>query len=407
MADIAIHTLSNGIRLVHAMTASPVAHCAVMIDAGSRDERPGKSGIAHLTEHLLFKGTEKRKAFHILSRLEDVGGELNAYTTKEETCLHASFLKTYYERTLELFGDILFHSTFLPRALKTEKEVIFEEIKSYKDSPSEQIFDDFDARIFSGHPLGNNILGTKGTLKKLTEKDIRGFMEEFYQPEKIVLASVGDISFPKLVRIAEKYFGEFPGSRHVGQRAPFTGCQPFRKVQPGRTHQAHCLLGNLAYSMNDPRRFGLFLLTNLLAGPGMNSRLNMALREKNGLVYTVEASFQPYADTGVFSVYFGADKMNVEKSLQIIHKELRHLCEKKLGSMQLHKARQQLSGQLAIAADSGEHRMLSMAKSLLGYGKVVSFEETYQHIHAVTATELVDIARETFSPETLSCLIYK
>lgn len=402
-----IHSLSNGIRLIHAETSSPVAHCAVMIDAGSRDEAPEESGVAHLIEHLLFKGTHKRKAFHILSRLEDVGGEINAYTTKEETCIHASFLKEYYERTLELFGDLLFHSTFLPKSILTEKEVILEEINSYKDTPSEQIFDDFDEMIFAGHPLGKNILGDKKNLKKLGEEDIRRFIARHYQPHKIVIASVGNIAFPRLIKYAEKYFSEIRQPAELFPRREFSGYMPREKTQAKNTHQSHCIVGNVAYPLNDPRRFGLFLLTNLLGGPGMNTRLNMALRERNGLVYTVEASYQPYADTGIFTIYFGSDKNQVEKSLILIHKELDQLCNQGLGTSQLKKAKQQLIGQLAIAADSGEHRMLSMAKSLLTYDEVVPSAEVYQKIEAVTAPELIEISREIFSKEALSRLLFK
>ena len=226
-----IHTLRNGMRIVHAETNSPVAHCAVMVEAGSRDEAPGESGVAHLIEHLLFKGTQKRKAFHILSRLEDVGGEINAYTTKEETCVHASFLKEYYERTLELFGDILFHSTFLPKALLNEKEVILEEINSYRDTPSEQIFDDFDEMVFTGHPLGKNILGDKKTLKKLKKEDIERFISQHYHPSRIVIASVGAIAFSRLIKLSEKYFQDIENPQETISRIPFSGYHPQSKIQ--------------------------------------------------------------------------------------------------------------------------------------------------------------------------------
>lgn len=399
-------TLPNGIRLIHQETQSPVAHCAFYINIGSRDETDSEAGMAHFIEHLLFKGTHKRKAFHILSRMEDVGGEINAFTTKEETCIHCSFLKAHCERAIELLSDLMFQSTFSEKALQSEREVILEEINSYKDTPSERIFDDFEDLVFSGHPLGRNILGTRKSLLRLQRKDILRFMEAHYTTNRMVIATAGALPFSRICHWAAKYLGHFPSTTGTSQRLPFSAGSAVQQVISKKTHQTHTILGNTAYSLNNPQRSGLFLLTNLLGGNGMTARLNMILREKRGLAYNVEASYTPFVDTGIFTIYFGTDRSTLDKSLTLTQKELTALCEKPLGTLQLHKAKMQLIGQMAIASESDEARMMSYGKSFLLYDRVEPLEEVFKKIELVSATELREIANEIISPARLFMLTY-
>jgi predicted Zn-dependent peptidase len=401
------HVLPNGIKLIHVQSASAVAHCGFFINTGSRDEVGHEQGVAHFIEHLFFKGTKKRKAFHVLSRLEDVGGDLNAYTTKEDTCVHASFLKEHYDRTLELFSDIVFHSTFSEKAIESEKDVIIDEINSYKDSPSEQIYDDYEEHFYGKHPMGRNILGTTKTLKKLNRDDVLAFIDRKYNTDEMVLASVGNIPFARLKHYFEKYFGNIPANTRNGERLKFTGYQPFSHTQRKNTFQVHAVLGNLGYDMKDPRRTGLHLLSNIIGGPGMVSRLNLALRERKGYTYNIESSFTPCTDSGIFTVYFSSDKDNLEKCFDIIDKEFDLLRNKPLGTQQLKKAKQQIIGQLAISFESYENQMLSIGKSYLVYDKVDSLEEIFSKFEDVNASELMDIANEVLAPAQISTLIYK
>lgn len=401
------HVLPNGIKLIHIQTVSPVAHCGFFINTGTRDENNNEHGIAHFIEHLFFKGTTHRKAFHVLSRLEDVGGELNAYTTKEDTCVHASFLKEYYSRTLELFSDIIFNSTFPEKAIISERDVIIDEINSYKDSPSESIFDEFDEYFYSGHPLSQNILGKLKYLKKIGRDDIFNFISRTYNTDQMVLASVGDITFSRIVSLFERYFKDIPLNPRTLNRQPFTTYTPFDVAKHRSTFQIHSILGCPGFDMKDPRRMGLHLLSNILAGPGMISRLNLALRERNGYSYNIESSFTPYADTGLFNIYFSTEKNSFGKCLDIIHKEIGILCNKPLGSIQLLKAKKQLVGQIAISYESNENQMLSIGKSYLAYDHVDTIEEIYSKIEAITAMELTDIANEILNIDRFSILTYK
>ena len=400
------HTLDNGIRLIHHQTSSQVAYCGIIIHAGSRDESKEEHGLAHFIEHLIFKGTQKRKAYHILSRLEDVGGELNAYTTKEETCVYASYLKDDFEKAVDLISDILFHSTFPVRELAKEKEVIIDEINSYKDNPAELIFDEFEELIFSNQPIGRNILGTPTIIKDFTKKDILSFMEENYHTDQMVFCSVGNIPFPKVKRLFEKHFSQIEANLRSEQRTGFTNYHPEKKIQRKKTYQSHCIIGNIAYDLKDKRRIGLYLLNNILGGQGLNSRLNMALREKNGYAYNIESSYSPYVDTGVLSIYFGTDKKNLEKSIKLAYKEFDKLKNQKLGSLQLHKAKKQMIGQIARGAESHENMMLNMGKSYLIYQKVDSMEEIAQKVNAVSANQILEIANDLFGFDRLSTLIY-
>lgn len=401
------HRLSNGIRLIHRPTSSPVAHCGLIINAGSRDEKPDEQGLAHFIEHVIFKGTGKRKAFHILSHMENVGGEINAYTSKEETCLYASFMHPYYARWFDVVADIIFNSSFPDKELKKEKDIIIDEINSYKDSPAEQILDDFDEIIFNGHPLGSNILGTPAHLKTFDREKINGFIRKNYVTEEMVICSVGRIDFQMLIRLAEKYFGHvLPGSRqHI--RKSHTGYLPRQKTAKRMNHQAHCVTGNQAYKISHERKTTALLLNNILGGPGLTSRLNMSVREKHGFCYHIESMYQPYSDAGILSIYFGTDPACVDKTFSLINKELARLREQKLGSLQMQRARKQLCGQVNIAYESKLNEMLFIGKHMLHFNTTENLTEINRRIEAVTASELMEAANELFDPFGMSLLTYK
>ena len=399
--------LANGIRLVHQYVDSPVAHCGIIINAGSRDEALQEQGLAHFIEHTIFKGTLKRKSFHILSRLEDVGGELNAYTTKEETAIHASFLAEYYVRTMELFSDILINSTFPDQELKKEKDVIIDEINSYNDSPSELIFDEFEELIFDGHPIGRNILGTPENVKAFTREDIQRFMSRNYNTDQIVICSAGNISGKRFSHLAERYFSHFPMNQRTFSRPKFERNSAKTKSVEKETFQTHCLIGGLAYDVLHPDRIGLVLLNNILGGQSGNSRLNLALRERNGIAYNLESSYTAYSDTGTITIYFGTDKVNLEKAISLIKREILLLQEKLLGDIQISKAKKQLVGQLAMSQENHEDLMLTLGKSILIYNKVDGLDLIYKKINAITPSQIRNIANEILDPEKLSMLIYK
>lgn len=402
------YTLSNGIRLIHKQVQSPVAHCGMFINTGSRDEKEEEHGITHLIEHLIFKGTKKRKAYHILSRMEDIGGELNAYTTKEETCVHTTFYNNYYDRAFELIRDIVFNSVFPPREIIKEKEVIIDEINSYKDSPIEQIFDDFEEIVFAGNALGKNILGTEKSLEKINTREILDFFNRNYATSEMVVSSVGNFKFEKIKKYFEKYFSDVPVRETVSTRIPFD----LQLYKPGdvkktiNTHQAHCIIGAPAYSFNDDKRITLHLLNNYIGGPTLNSKLNLVLREKRGYAYNVESNYNSFADTGVISIYFGTDRKDLNKSVDLTLKELKNLRKTALGTAQLSKAKKQLIGQIAISAEINENQMLSIGKSLLAYNKVESLESICSKIESITSSQIMEITNDIFSPEKISSLTY-
>jgi len=398
--------LSNGIRLIHKMANSPVAHCGIIINAGSRDELPEEFGIAHFIEHVIFKGTNKRKAYHVISRLEDVGGDLNAYTSKEETFVYASFLSRYYERSLELFSDILFNSSFPEKELEKEKDVIIDEINSYRDSPSELIFDEFEEVLFKNHPIGHNILGSPETVKSFGRQHIQSFMQRNYLTDRMVICSVGSLSFDKLVLLCEKYFGHIPASAAKNGRHAFTDYQPTITQSEKSNFQVHCMMGNIAYDVSTERKNVLALLTNILGGPGMNSRLNLAIREKHGYSYNIEAHYQPFSDSGLFNIYLGTDSEYLEKSLRLVYKELKNLRENKLGTLQLHKARQQIIGQIAISLESNLAEMVSIGKSHLFFDTVDTMAEMIKKIEGISSKDLLDVANEIFVTDQFSMLTY-
>ncbi len=401
------HTLSNGIRLIHQQTNSKVAHCGIIINTGSRDEKPHQWGMAHFIEHVIFKGTSKRKVYHILSRMEDVGGELNAYTTKEDTCIYTTFLNKDYERALELIADITFNSVFPEKEIEKEKEVVIDEINSYKDSPSELIFDDFEELLFQDDPIGRNILGTPKNIKAFTREAILQFIADNYHTDQMVISSVGNIHFTKLVKLVEKFYGAIQKNLRKHKRVKPNSYKQRTQTLVKNTYQRHCVLGNIAYDLDDDRRIPLSLLTNIIGGPGMNSRLNLALRERHGLAYNIEANYTPYADTGVFNIYFGTDKGYMDKCLQLIEKEMNLLCTKKLGPGQLLRAKNQMIGQIAIASENNENMMLSIGKSYLLYNKIDDLEEIYQKVNGITAEQLIEIANEVFNSERITTLMYK
>ncbi len=394
-------------KIIHKQVPGVVAHAGIMIDVGSRDESEGEEGLTHFIEHCLFKGTKKRKAFHVLSRLEDVGGELNAYTTKEDTYIYASFIKDYYERTIELFHDILFCSSYPEKELLKEKDVIIDEINSYKDSPSEQIFDDFEELIFNGDPLGRNILGTEESLENLSRKDIQSFVDRFFQPENMVFSSVGDIDPAKLFKLVEKYFEHIPSKGKVNTRKKVKIYTPQNRVEQLSQFQTHCMIGTRAYGVKDEKRKTLVLLNNLLGGPGLSSRLNMGIREKYGFAYSLESNYHYYSDTGLFSIYFGTDEKYLNRVGKLVEKELSKLIEQPLGVRQLDKAKRQIIGQIAIAQENHSMLMTTMAKSYHTFGKVDSLQEVYDKIWSISSQDLQEVAIEIFCPDNLSTLIFK
>jgi len=400
------YQFSNGIRVVHLEKKSIVGHLGVIINAGSRDELEYEQGMAHFIEHSIFKGTRKRRAFHILSRIEDVGGELNAYTTKEETAIYASFLTEYYPRASELLSDIFFNSMFPAKELEREKEVVMEEINSFKDSPAELIFDEFDELIFDGHPLARNILGTPETLRTFDREKILSFIGRNYHTDQVVISSVGAVPFPKLIAMLEKFFGSATPNLRTIARDPFKHYTPREKQLHKDTHQAHCVLGNIAYDNHHRHRVAMILLSNLIGGQGLNSRLNLALRERRGMAYNVEAGYTSFTDTGIFNVYFGTDKENLNKALKIVNNEFQSLRDSQLGNLQLSKAKKQLIGQMAIAADNHEELMLTLGRSYLFFEKVDPMSRVFEKIEAVTASEILEVANTILDTGQLSRLIF-
>ena len=402
-----IHTLSNGLRIIHEPSSSKVAYCGFAVDAGTRDEAENEQGMAHFVEHLILKGTRKRKAWHILNRMENVGGDLNAYTNKEETVIYSAFLTEHFGRALELLADIVFHSTFPQNEIEKETEVIIDEIQSYEDTPSELIFDDFEDMIFRNHPLGRNILGRPDLLKKFRSEDAMAFTSRFYQPSNMVFFVLGDFNFQKIVRQVEKLLVDLPLVTVENQRTIPPLYVPEQLVVHKETHQAHVMIGSRGYNAYDDKRTALYLLNNILGGPGMNSRLNVSLRERRGLVYTVESNLTSYTDTGAFCIYFGTDPEDVDTCLKLTYKELKRMRDVKMTSSQLMAAKKQLIGQIGVASDNNENNALGMAKTFLHYNKYESSESVFRRIEALTAEGLLEVANEMFAEEYLSTLIYR
>ena len=401
-----IHTLSNGLRIIHAPNQSAVAYCGFAVDAGTRDEADHEQGMAHFVEHLLFKGTKKRHAWHILNRMENVGGDLNAYTNKEETIVYSAFLAKHFPRAVELLADIVFHSTFPQQEIDKEVEVIIDEIQSYEDSPSELIFDDFEELLFPNHPLGRNILGKPDLLHQFKSEDALRFTSRYYRPENVIFFVQGNVDFKRVVRLVERATADVaPSTESYSRRRPDLYV-PRSLTLHRDTHQAHVMIGSRGYDAHDEKRTALYLLNNILGGPGMNSRLNVSLRERSGLVYNVEANLTSYTDTGVFCIYFGTEHDHVDRCIRLVKKELKRLCEKPLSTNQLNAAKKQIIGQIGVARDNAESTALGMAKTFLHYNKMDDPQEVFQRIEALTSKELWEVSNEMFAEEQLSTLIY-
>ena len=407
-----VFTLSNGLRVIHRHDASPVVYCGLGINAGSRDEAPGDEGLAHFCEHVTFKGTSRRRACHIINSLERVGGDLNAFTNKEDTVYYSAILRDHLPRAVDLLTDIVLHSTYPQAEIDREAEVIAVEIESYNDSPAELIYDEFDNMIFAGHPLGHNILGEAARIRQLTTEDAKRFTGMHYRPENMVFFAYGDISSTRLVRLLERATSDFPAStpRLPDLDTEGAALPPYvpvtREVDRG-THQAHVMVGCRAYGIHSERRIPLYLLNNILGGPGMNARLNIALRERRGLVYTVESSMANYSDTGAWSIYFGCDHQHVDRCLRLVRGELSRAASHPLTESQLAAAKRQLKGQIGIACDAREGFALSFGKSFLHYGWERDVERLYASIDSVTAEQMQEVAADLFSPDRLTTLIYK
>ena len=417
------YTLDNGLRIIHLPSDSKVVYCGYQINAGTRNEEPGEEGLAHFCEHVTFKGTERRKAWHILNCLESVGGDLNAYTNKEGTVYYSAILKEHIARAVDLLTDIVFHSVYPQAEIDKEVEVICDEIESYNDSPAELIYDEFENIIFKGSPLGHNILGTAEQVRSFKTEDALRFTRKLYRPDNAIFFAYGDIDFKKLVRLLKKSF--LSEERRVKsekfnspeaqtqfniQHLTFNTQHSFEGqtiVMQKNTHQAHVMIGTRAYDVNDSRRMPLYLLNNMLGGPGMNAKLNLALREHNGLVYTVESTMVAYGDTGVWSIYFGCDEHDVKRCLRLVRKELDKFMQKPLSEAQLKAAKKQIKGQVGVACDNRENFALDFGKSFLHYGWEKNVDRLYEQVDEITAEQILAVAQELFDKDRLTTLIFK
>ncbi|WKN32813.1 pitrilysin family protein [Porifericola rhodea] len=407
MAEYELYTLANGIRVAHKqITHSKVVHCGFVLDIGSRDEKPEQHGIAHFWEHMAFKGTKKRKAFHILNRLDSVGGELNAYTTKEKICFYASVLDRHFDSAFELLTDITFDSVFPEKQIERERNVILEEMSMYYDSPEDAIQDDFDEVVFGKHPLGMNILGTSESIRRFHREDFTNFVQENLDTSKLVFSCVGNLPMKKVIRLAEKYLTDIPSKCSKRVRIPFQKYTPKQLSIERTLTQAQCTIGRDAYPVQHDNSLPFFMLTNLLGGPSMNTRLNLALREKHALVYAIDAEYQSYTDTGIFSISFGTEPRQLGRAIGYTMKELKKLREVPLGSMQLHRAKEQLMGQLAMSSENNQSLMLAMARSILDEYEMDTLESLYEKISKLEAIELQGIARQMLKEEDLSVLSF-
>jgi len=406
--NLNIKELSNGIRIVHQeVTHTRLVHCGFILNIGSRDETKEQEGLAHFWEHMAFKGTQKRKTFHILNRLESLGGELNAYTTKEKVCFYASTLKEHYSKAADLLFDITFNSTFPQKQIEKERQVILEEMAMYRDSPEDSIQDELDELVFENHSLGRNILGTEQTVSNFSHLDFIDFISTRLDTSQIVFSVVGNISFQKVLKAIEAPLNNIQPKRSLYIRNGFHDYVPKIKTVERDITQSLCALGRPAYSLHNPNRYKLFLLNNILGGPSMNSRLNLSLREKHGYVYNIESTYSPFSDTGFFGVYFGTEEKTLKKAKTLVMKEMAKLQLKKLGTVQLHMAKEQAIGQMAMAEENYAGLMLVYGKSLIDHGKVDPLENIFSKIRTTTAEELQEIAHDIFDPEHMSFLTYK
>ena len=399
------YQLPNGIRGIHRQVRGSVAHCALVIGAGSRDERPAEYGLAHFTEHAFFKGTARRRAWQVNCRLENLGGELNAFTTKEDTTIHATTLRGDFPKAAELIADIAFRSTFPDRELEREKEVIVDEINTYKDSPADLIYDTFEDLLFEGSQLGHNILGRKAALARYDGDAIRAFTRRMHTTDRMVFSSIGNFSPRAAEAVAARYFGEQPATVCGGERVAPAPCAPFERSVVKHTHQTHCIIGGRACGIAEERRLPLALVVNILGGPSANSLLNVVVRERNGLSYNIEANYTPYGDTGIVAIYFSSEHGNADHCIELIEEQLHRLRTVPLTSRQLSMAKKQFIAQLAISSESNESYMLGAGKSLLTHDEVDTMEQVYAKVRELTAAQLTEVAEEVFSG--MSRLIYK
>lgn len=447
------YTLDNGLRIIHLPSDSKVVYCGYQINAGTRNEEPGEEGLAHFCEHVTFKGTERRKAWHILNCLESVGGDLNAYTNKEDTVYYSAILKEHIARAVDLLTDIVFHSVYPQAEIDKEVEVICDEIESYNDSPAELIYDEFENIIFKGSPLGHNILGTAEQVRSFKTEDALRFTRKLYRPDNAIFFAYGDIDFKKLVKLIRKALADDDSGKVAENAANSVGKLAEEKlpqisqitqisgdensitteksvssvksvgpenypsvgkeiagqtiVMQKNTHQAHVMIGTRAYDVNDSRRMPLYLLNNMLGGPGMNAKLNLALREHNGLVYTVESTMVAYGDTGIWSIYFGCDEHDVKRCLRLVRKELDKFMQKPLSEAQLKAAKKQIKGQVGVACDNRENFALDFGKSFLHYGWEKNVDRLYEQVDEITAEQIQAVAQELFDKDRLTTLIFR
>lgn len=447
------YTLDNGLRIIHLPSDSKVVYCGYQINAGTRNEEPGEEGLAHFCEHVTFKGTERRKAWHILNCLESVGGDLNAYTNKEGTVYYSAILKEHIARAVDLLTDIVFHSVYPQAEIDKEVEVICDEIESYNDSPAELIYDEFENIIFKGSPLGHNILGTAEQVRSFKTEDALRFTRKLYRPDNAIFFAYGDIDFKKLVKLIRKPLADDDSGKVAENAANSVGKLAEEKlpqisqitqisgdensitteksvssvksvgpenypsvgkeiagqtiVMQKNTHQAHVMIGTRAYDVSDSRRMPLYLLNNMLGGPGMNAKLNLALREHNGLVYTVESTMVAYGDTGIWSIYFGCDEHDVKRCLRLVRKELDKFMQKPLSEAQLKAAKKQIKGQVGVACDNRENFALDFGKSFLHYGWEKNVDRLYKQVDEITAEQIQAVAQELFDKDRLTTLIFR
>ena len=407
------HTLDNGLRIIHLPSDSKVVYCGYQINAGTRDEEPGEEGLAHFCEHVTFKGTERRKAWHILNCLESVGGDLNAYTNKEGTVYYSAILKEHIARAVDLLSDIVFHSVYPQAEIDKEVEVICDEIESYNDSPAELIYDEFENILFKDSSLGHNILGTAEQVRSFTTEDALRFTRKLYRPDNAIFFAYGDIDFKKLVKLVRRALADDDSGKLAAEKLPKNYPSVGEEiagqtiVMQKNTHQAHVMIGTRAYDVNDDRRMPLYLLNTILGGPGMNAKLNLALREHNGLVYTVESTMVAYGDTGTWSIYFGCDEHDIKRCLRLVRKELDRMMEKPLSDSQLKAAKKQIKGQIGVACDNRENFALDFGKSFLHYGWEKNVDCLYEQVEAITSQQIQDVARELFDKNRLITLIFK
>lgn len=399
--------LSNGLRLVYLQIPTPVSHLGLTVLAGSRYEQEGEAGLAHFLEHCIFKGTKKRKSFHVLSRLDSVGGELNAFTSKEEMCLYASFSNNHVDRAAELLADISINAVFPKKEIEKEKEIVLDEINSYLDSPSDKIFDDFEAYLFPKHPLGDNILGTKESVSGFTVEDLERFKSRHFHVRNSVVSYVGSTPISKVVKLLEKHFADFPVKSDSNGHHPFQKPTTFSLNMKEANYQAHALIGGYGPGYDQDERRCMMLLINILGGPAMNSRLNLSIREKYGYTYNIEANYTPYKEIGYWNVYLGTDQKYLKRSIKLVKKELQKLIDQPLGLRQLQMAKEQYKGQLALGMESNSGMMMGLGKSLLLFNEIDTLEEILESIDRISAEDLQKMAQEVFAPKSLSELVFE